>query len=616
MHVVRHLFLAMAVAGAIVAHGAPYIGYVYPSGGQRGTVARIKVGGSRLTGCNGAIISGAGVSVTFVSYEASYGPLNYIQRDFLRRKIDELIKKLQPPPKPATPPPATTPPTTPMPKPPDVKLPDFPELRDLEKKTIPELRKILVTYVYKRKTTRAPIAEDVTLDITIAPNAPVGNRTIRVITNTGLSNPMFFQVTGFPEIREKDLDDEKAVAPPPMPSPVVVNGQIMPGEVDRFVLKLRSGQRLTFTAYARYLVPFLADAVPGWFQATLTLTDAVGKEVGYASDTGLEQDPTMFVHVPRDGEYTLAVRDCIYRGREDFVYRVIIRDQLPTDTVYPLADIVRAPRQGPFVNLNPRLPWVDNQLPLGADAGSNNTANTAQKITLPLLIKGSISQPGDIDVYQFTGTAGATVVAEVYARRLGSPMDSLLRISDTAGHVLAWNDDNLTGDMVLNTHRADSYLSVKLPFDGAYLIHVSDAQRHSGGVYRYYLRIGPPQADFILRMVPASLSMPAGRTISFTVYATRQDGWDGDIAILLTDPTEGYTLSGGKIPKGKNSASMALKAPVKKIGKPLLLSLEGRATIDGKILVRPVVPVERLMQAFSYYHLVPASELMVYDGVH
>jgi hypothetical protein len=43
--------------------------------------------------------------------------------------------------------------------------------------------------------------------------------------------------------------------------------------------------------------------------------------------------------------------------------------------------------------------------------------------------------------------------------------------------------------------------------------------------------------------------------------------------------------------------------------KVLSLSLEGRATIDGDPIVRPVVPAENMMQAFAYWHLVPVNEL-------
>ncbi len=37
------------------------------------------------------------------------------------------------------------------------------------------------------------------------------------------------------------------------------------------------------------------------------------------------------------------------------------------------------------------------------------------------------------------------------------------------------------------------------------------------------------------------------------------------------------------------------------------LRLEGRATIQGREVVRPAVPAEDMMQAFAYRHLVPAA---------
>ena len=40
------------------------------------------------------------------------------------------------------------------------------------------------------------------------------------------------------------------------------------------------------------------------------------------------------------------------------------------------------------------------------------------------------------------------------------------------------------------------------------------------------------------------------------------------------------------------------------------LRLEGRATIGGQEVVRPVVPAEDMMQAFAYWHLVPSQELV------
>ena len=72
------------------------------------------------------------------------------------------------------------------------------------------------------------------------------------------------------------------------------------------------------------MIPYLADAVPGWFQATLALYDASGKELAYDDDFRFHPDPVLYCEIPADGEYVLEIRDAIYRGREDFVYRITV----------------------------------------------------------------------------------------------------------------------------------------------------------------------------------------------------------------------------------------------------------------------------------------------------
>jgi hypothetical protein len=83
-------------------------------------------------------------------------------------------------------------------------------------------------------------------------------------------------------------------------------------------------------------MPYISDAVPGWFQATLTLSDAKGTEAAYAGSYRFHPDPVLFYEVPEDGEYVLAVRDSIYRGREDFVYRIAIGELPFVTSIFPL----------------------------------------------------------------------------------------------------------------------------------------------------------------------------------------------------------------------------------------------------------------------------------------
>ncbi len=76
------------------------------------------------------------------------------------------------------------------------------------------------------------------------------------------------------------------------------------------------------------------------------------------------------------------------------------------------------------------MPFALDTLPECFEKEPNNDLAHAQKVTLPIIINGRIDRPDDWDVFQFAGHAGETVVAEVYARRLDSPLDSVLKLTD------------------------------------------------------------------------------------------------------------------------------------------------------------------------------------------
>jgi hypothetical protein len=248
----------------------------------------------------------------------------------------------------------------------------------------------------------------------------------------------------------------------------------------------------------------------------------------------------------------------------------------------------------------------------------NDKLEEAQRIDLPTIINGRIDQSGDLDVFRFEGRAGDEVVAEVCARRLNSPLDSLLRLTDASGNVLEWNDDYVLKDshlyrdvLGLITHHADSYLLVKLPKDGTYYVHLADSQNHGGAAHAYRLRITAPQGDFSLRVTPSSLSVRAGGIVPIRVHALRRDGFDGQIDVVLKDRDSGFSLGAGRIPAGSDSARMTLTAPLGAPGRPVALNLEGSARIGGETVSRRAVPADDVMQAFLYRHLVPTKQLLV-----
>ena len=123
-------------------------------------------------------------------------------------------------------------------------LPDHPWLRDLDEKSPQEVARLWTRLFDPRKQPNAQIGEQVEIEVTIDPGAAPGDRDLRLVTPGGLTNPLRFQVGVLPETREEHLLSAGDAPAPAVDLPVLLNGQIMPGEVDRFRLRARTGQQL------------------------------------------------------------------------------------------------------------------------------------------------------------------------------------------------------------------------------------------------------------------------------------------------------------------------------------------------------------------------------------
>ncbi|HEU5396304.1 MAG TPA: hypothetical protein VFV81_03995, partial [Verrucomicrobiae bacterium] len=500
------------------------------------------------------------------------------------------------------------------------------------------------------------MAETVLLKITIAPGAAPGENELRLQTPAALSNPQRFIIGPLPETSKpaaKSTNPDLARLLERLGGSVVtnttrtemrvtlpttVNGQILPGGVDRWWFSGRSGQRLVISVSARSLIPYLADAVPGWFEATATIYDAQGKEMAYDDRFRFRPDPVICFDVPRSGNYCVEIHDSIYRGREDFVYRMTIGELPFVTDIFPLGGpagekttvtatgwnlartqwVFNAPDEPGIFSMtnagedNLNLPkFAVDTLPECRAAESNGSPATAQTVTLPLIINGRIASPGATPTFEFAGRAGETVVAEVLARRLGSPLDSTLELADAAGKRLAFNDDFDDEGSGLETHHADSCLTATLPADGKYFIRLADVQQQGGPAYSYRLRLSGPRPDFALRVAPSSLSLRAGMSVPATVYVIRRDGFTNAIDLDLRGGSPEFSLSGARIAAGQGKVQLTIKASPQAQRLVTGLVIEGRAVIGGREMIHAAVPAEDMMQAFAYRHLVPSHELAV-----
>lgn len=614
------LLLGLSCEAAVL----PHIGYVYPAGGRPGDTLTVTIGGQYIEKFSGLHLSGTGgLEVEKLAYTYEIDPKGGGNLKNMKEKLEAMLaeekddlKKSQM----------------------QYQLEQLNEKMDMAAMVRKESKKDPAQA--KKKQFNPQIAEQVQLKFTIPQNAKPGVHELRLIATNGISNYLLFHVSDTKEVAEREPNDtlQKPFAAGPLPA--VLNGQIMPGDVDGFRFAARKGQVLVFRAHARSLVPYLADAVPGWFQAVLTLYDAAGKEVAYDDDFYFDPDPVLVYEVPADGDYTLTISDSIYRGREDFVYRIEAGELPFIDHIFPLGgpensqvavqlyganlpctkmvhktsgnapgtEKISVEKDGLVSNI--RLFGVD-ALPETLETGSNDLPSQAQKGIAPVIINGRIDAPGDLDCFRFEGRKGEDVSIEITARRLGSPLDARLVLLDAEEHVIASSDDVEDKAEGLVTHHADSCIVTNLPETGTYIVRLEDLQGKGGNEYAYRLRIGREQPDFCLRMTPASLRIPQDGSAVITVHAIRKGGFNGSVQMALKDAPRGLTLDRAVIPEGATQAQITVSATDRSAKEMFALEVEGTAQIGARTVTRRAVPAEDMMQAFIYRHLVPAEEMLV-----
>ena len=321
----------LTVATAFAQQGGPHLAYVYPAGGKIGTTFQITVGGQFLLTASNAFVAGPGITATVLDHNR---PMQQKEFNDLRDRFRVLQDKFQANRRGD---PGTNGVWT---------AADAREREDIRLK---------ILHNPPNRTANPAMIDTVMIKISIAADAAPGEREIRLATPNALSNPMKFCVGTLPEIsraaaKPANPDLDKFIerlggtpAPPGTPKheasvslPATINGQIMPGGVDRYRFSATRGQQLIIAASARSLIPYLADAVPGWFEPVLTIYDSKGKELACGERFHLKPDPVLHFEVPRDGEYTVEIHDSVFRGREDFVYRLTI-GELPFVTgIFPL----------------------------------------------------------------------------------------------------------------------------------------------------------------------------------------------------------------------------------------------------------------------------------------
>ncbi len=551
--------LSALVASALSA-ADPHVGYVYPAGIQAGTTNRLTLGGQNLNKLTGLRFSRGGLHVLKIENVPNFAPPTGEQRKHLVKWLDGIAAG------------ALVEPSLPTNR--DVHLDEWRSnswwralgTLDAGQRSIVEHD----LYVPKNALQSAPsLRQKVLVTVVADPSADLGRGELCVYGPNGMSAPRPFEISAAPRVTEPlYAPPHRAAAElPPVEvatgGTVMLDGQIMPGETDAFSLRLTKGHDYSFKVTARELLPYVGDAVPGFFNAALVLKDQTGATVAAADDEmRFRPDPAMRFTPSADGIYRLEIHDVLYRGRADFVYSIAVSEGGKANAaIAPEADGVVSPGE------------------------------VARKFI-------DIEKPGKM-------------VLEVSARRLGSPLDAVLTLRRTPnGPALAQWDDVTNTVFVGTIPQAECDPRGEFDFKepGRYVAEISDRTGHGGPDYFWKLSVHPPKPGFEVYSTRSTLPLTKKGPLKVKFHVLRHDGFDG--AVTLEFPKEAKCV-GGIATAGVDVVTVQLFSKSAPVKEPRPAEVFAKATIDDKPVRIPVVPCDEYEQAFAWKHLVPAETFLL-----
>ena len=423
--------------------------------------------------------------------------------------------------------------------------------------------------------------------VTIAADVPVGTYDARLSGKYGISSPRLFQVTrSLAEVAEKEPNDDAATAQP-IAVNSVVNGTSDNNREDFYRFTLKQGQRVVVECQAQKLDSPL--------DATLTLTDASGKQLASNGDWfGL--DPLIDFVSPKEGDYFVSVCDLTFRG--GFPYRLLVSDQAHVENVFPRAIQVGKPVQVSVFGRNlggnakpsqwaigdqrfdefqesvtapadllatgsyrfSAHPTTHSVLPTAAtctltgftvrgiptlvtenavtlESEPNDDPKKPQVLALPAVVSGRFDKERDADWYEIEPKEDGSYSFDVYCERIGGRADPYLVVLDDKDARVAELDDFGARVNAFDGHLRDPSGSINLSKNRKYRVLVQDRYRRGGARYQYVLTIRKPQPDFYPAVIHAQNPGPGGTTIRkggtayLDVVIHNKDGFGGPLTI-------------------------------------------------------------------------------------
>jgi hypothetical protein len=462
------------------------------------------------------------------------------------------------------------------------------------------------------------------MTVTIPSNADFGVYELRFINQEGVSALRRFVVGDLPEINETEPNDLWN-KPQKIPYPsIVVNGQHQStGDADSFSLTLRRGQTVVAALMANRILGGLQDAV-------LQILGPEGFIIAQNEDDW-GADPQLVFTALEDGTYVVRTwafpqkrkTDINLVGDPRMVYRLTLTTGSFVDHVVPLAIQAGVARKvelrgwnledksedldPPLSSVGQRFSWPSHHLANRVPASvlvmphptriehEPNSLQQSQAVELPLSITGHIDSPRDVDAFRFAAKQGQRLRFEVIARAVGSQMDPVIRIHDSAGVLIKEVDDE--GPVL-----ADLDTEFVIPSDGDYRVAVADRFQHHGARYVYLLNITDAVPDYTLSVGSDVFVLTSDKELEIPVTVSRTVGFAEVIEVRAVGLPEGVVVSVAQSePTGDSSKGVKLTLTLKNaIPNSVPFEIIGKSQCVGTTLVHPAqAPLQTLEASTS-----------------
>ena len=446
--------------------------------------------------------------------------------------------------------------------------------------------------VFLDPTIRGSILEStytqLTVDLEIAPDAPLGEHYFRVVTPRGASNVVLFRVGDQPHVMEKEPNSTFAEAQPVTP-PVTLNGRLnVDGDFDFYRFHAEKGQSWIFD--------LRAARNGNGLDAALILLDARRRKLDHSEDVFI-WDPFFSYTFSETGDYYAVVQPTHSRNDPNFAYQLDIRTAPYLETISPLSiqpgAAVEATIFGTGLTGAGKL-WFEapgfsgdvlemrgstarvkitcpantregpTHLAIVTAGGRSNPATVLVDATPVYTGGGQIQPPVSIngvaryrqpERFTFDAKAGQTLVFEVRAQRFGSPVDSLLRILDTLGNQIAANDD---ADFASAQFNKDSRITHTFKESDRYVLEMRNLWKTTGEDFAYQLLVSAPRPRFELELASDHPYLYPGVPGSIKLKVVRLDGFKEPIRAEVSGLPAGVTAKPIEIPEGKDEAEIPL----------------------------------------------------------